>query len=103
MGRIIHEFKDNQVSYPTGIKIELDSGEIVTVANSSHGIKIYEPSLMVFQRLIWRCDNPSLLESMFPILKSDFIGSGLEVIVDEILERFTSKSQLLNYLENFKV
>ncbi|MFA6404863.1 MAG: hypothetical protein WCW03_02580 [Candidatus Paceibacterota bacterium] len=102
MGRIIHKFQDSTSTYPSGFEVLLDSREKVTIGNSSNGIKIYDHFLIIFPRLIWRCDNASFIEKSFPVLRTNFIGSPIEQIAVDIIKRFKTKDELINFLINVK-
>ncbi|MDO8557149.1 MAG: hypothetical protein Q7R98_01660 [Candidatus Jorgensenbacteria bacterium] len=103
MGKIIHTYQDSTSIYPSEIELLLDSNEKVTIGNSISGIKIYEQIFFIFPKLIWRCDNPSVIEKCFPILKTDFLGSPLEQIALDIIKRFKTKVELVSFLVNLKV
>ena len=103
MGKIIHVYQDTNAVYPSGVELLLDSNEKITIGNSASGIKIYEQTFFIFPKLIWRCDNSSVIEKCFPILKTDFIGSPLEQIALDVLKRFKTKIELVSFLVNFKV
>lgn len=100
MGKIIGFLQNSSSINPSGIEILLDSNEKLTIGNSTNGIRIYEPFLVVFPKLLWSCDNPNLIEKCFPILKTQFIGSPIEKIASEIIKRFKTKNELLHYLIN---
>lgn len=89
--------------YPSGIELLLDSKEKIIIGNSTSGIQVYDQIFFVFPRLLWRCDNSSVIEKCFPILKTNYIGSPLEQIALDIIERFKTKKELLFFLSNFKV
>ena len=103
MGKIIHRYQGGLELYPSGIELEMDSGEQIVVGNSSSGIKIYENIFFIFPRLIWRCDNSSLVEKVFLTLKDKYIGGHLEQISREIIDKFKTKKDLVSFLKNFKV
>jgi len=102
MGKIIHEYKDINSFYPSGVEFVLDSNEKITVGNSSAGIKIYGVVLFIIPKLLWRCDNASLISKMFPILEQNYVGSPLKQIALDIIERFKTKKELVFFLENYK-
>lgn len=102
MAKILHKYQNDTAIYANGIEFLLDSNEKIVIGTSSSGVKLYEYAFWVFPKLLWRCDNTSLIEKMFPSLKENFIGGPLEQIVDEMMSRFKTKQELLNFLENFK-
>ncbi|MEK7060424.1 MAG: hypothetical protein AAB936_00335 [Patescibacteria group bacterium] len=103
MGKIIHTYQDSSSIYPSGVELLLDSNEKITVGNSISGIKMYEQIFFIFPRLIWRCDNPSVIEKCFPVLKTNYLGSPLEQIALDIAQRFKTKKELISFLTNFKI
>lgn len=100
MGKITHIYEQGGI-YASAVEILLDNGQEITIGNSTSGIKIYDKILLFFPRVIWRCGNSPLIEKLFPVLGTKFIGSPIEAIAREIIERFRSKEELVNYLQNF--
>jgi hypothetical protein len=104
MSKTTHVFQTASDVSPSGIEVQFDDGAKLTIGNSgAGGISVHEKMLVVIPKLIWRCDNASLLEKLFPVLSGDFIGRPLEVIVDDVVERFSTRNEFILFLENFKV
>jgi len=102
MGKIIFEYDTNSL-YSSAVEFLLDSGEKITVGSSPAGIKIYGVILFIFPKLLWRCDNTSLISKMFPIIEKNYVGSPLKQVALDIIERFKTKKELVFFLENYKI
>jgi hypothetical protein len=100
MGKITYIYQTGV--YPGGVEVKLDEGEKIIIASSSSGIKIYE-KILIFPKLLWSCDTVSLIEKMFSLPKEFPLYSPLEVIANNIIDRFKSKQELVSFLTNFKV